>query len=162
MDKITTANLAARLKLTLDELANITKEQFNELCGKLPWIASYLNKFPSDGIKVASQDVILAKVGLAALIDEATGYQEVRKPDALVEIAKELSVNDQVKLAVAEADSPDTVWHEHDTMFDELELKAKELSDEPKVTETPVTQAPPLTKKDKRKYNFKSKEGATK
>ena len=42
------------------------------------------NKFPSDDIKVTSQDVILAKVGINALIDEATGYQEVRKPDALV------------------------------------------------------------------------------
>lgn len=29
---------------------------------------------------------------------------------------------DQVALAVAEADSPNAVWHEHDAMFDALEL----------------------------------------
>ena len=31
---------------------------------------------------------------------------------------------DQVELAVTEADSPNAVWHEHDAMFDELELEA--------------------------------------
>ena len=31
---------------------------------------------------------------------------------------------DQVELAVTEADSPDAVWHEHDAMFDALELEA--------------------------------------
>ena len=30
----------------------------------------------------------------------------------------------QVELAVAEADSPGAVWHEHDAMFDALELEA--------------------------------------
>lgn len=31
---------------------------------------------------------------------------------------------DQIELAVTEADSPDAVWHEHDAMFDALELEA--------------------------------------
>ena len=31
---------------------------------------------------------------------------------------------DQVELAMTEADSPDAVWHEHDAMFDSLELEA--------------------------------------
>lgn len=31
---------------------------------------------------------------------------------------------DQVELAMTEADSPDAVWHEHEAMFDALELEA--------------------------------------
>ena len=31
---------------------------------------------------------------------------------------------DQVELVMTEADSPDAVWHEHDAMFDALELEA--------------------------------------
>ena len=130
MTTFTFANLANRLKLTVDELKNVSKEKLDELCVKLPWIKDYLNKSVVTS-PVTANDVILAKVGINALIDEATGYQEVRKPDALVEIAKELS-------------------------------EKPEVVDEPKVTETPVIQVPPLTKKAKRKYNFKQKEGTTK
>ena len=33
---------------------------------------------------------------------------------------------DQVELAVAEADSPNAVWHEHDAMFDALEAEVSQ------------------------------------
>jgi hypothetical protein len=38
---------------------------------------------------------------------------------------------DQVELAVTEADSPDAEWHEHEAMFDTLELEADVASRAP-------------------------------
>ena len=146
MTTFTFANLANRLKLTVDELKHVSKEKLDELCVKLPWIKDYLNKsvVTSGDIEVpvvTANDIILAKVGINALIDEATGYQEVRKPDALVEIAKELSEPDISTTSIEQYQS---------------------VVDEPKVTEPPVIQVSSLTKKAKRKYNFKQKEGTTK
>ena len=144
--------VSVRLKLTQDELKSLDQTKIDELCVRLPWLKSYLQDTSAEAISTVptKQDIVLAKIGINALIDEATGYQEVREPDELVSMAEVLSKPDVV--VVSEADIIATAAS---AVYPVSVEQYQSVKDEPKVTVVPSA---PLTKKVKRKYNFKKKE----
>ena len=144
--------VSVRLKLTQDELKSLDQTKIDELCVRLPWLKSYLQDTSAEAISTVptKQDIVLAKIGINALIDEATGYQEVRKPDELVSMAEVLSKPDVVVVSEPDIIAMSKVYPVSDPVSTEQYQSV--IPDEPKVSSVP------LTKKAKRKYNFKTKQ----
>lgn len=125
--------LSAGLKLTYAQLDALTDDEWLQILEKFKWVEACIVDdkvawFPTaagtkrgkiDELPLISQR-ILPGGGLLP-----TAVPTVIPTVSDGETPSELLVT-EIKQAVTEANAPDTVWHDHNTMFDALEQEAKQ------------------------------------